>query len=304
MDAHEDELARQILERLLARRPDAATRAYAETFGRILDGRALARDLQLELVASSVLADPDKVRLELAVRHGRAADVTFRGGPGTLRVLLTGVDEQGSEQRVSRAVAVPAAARLDLPAQRTAVLDLGEFEVSGERNLALQADWQLELRAGTLSLAGSEYPANDLPVRPATTLRLAPWLSSAPIPPDALAAYVRGGGRAAPALMERAVRVGIDEREAALDALCAPALELPQIELLLLVPALRWLSGRRELGADPVAWQRWLAERAGARVAPPPQTLELPDAPIAPQKPARADASVQGRGAAQGAATR
>lgn len=283
MDAHDDELARRILERLLARRPDAATRAYAETFGRILDGRALSRELELYLVPSSVLADPDKVRLELVARHARTGDIVFQGGPGTLRVLLTGVDTQGTEQRVSRALALPATARLDVPAGRTAVVDLGEFEVSGSRNLALQADWELQLRAGTLALDGREYPANELPVRPTTTLRLASWLPSAPIPAAALADYVEGGGRAVPALMERAVRVELEQREAALDALTAPALALPRVELALLVPALRWLSGRRELGADPAAWQRWLSERAELRDAPAvPRTLDLPETPAHP----------------------
>lgn len=301
VDAHDDELARRILERILARRPDPLTRAHAESFGRILDGRALSRELELFLVPSSVLADPGKVRLELAARHGRGADISFRGGPATLRVLLTGVDTQGSEQRVSRALAVPAAARLDLPAGRTAALDLGEFEVSGARNLALQADWQLELRAGSLALSGREYPANDLTVRQAVTQRLATWLPDAPIPPESLAEYVAGGGRAVPALMERAVRVGLDEREAALDALTAPALALTQVELERLVPALRWLSGRRELGADALAWQRWLAQRAGERGRP----AATPGAPDLPQTPARADARVlPERGADDGAARR
>lgn len=283
MDAHDDAQARRILERLLARNPDARTRAFAETFGRILDGRELAGDLELFLVPSSVLEAPDKVRLELAARHGRALDVLYRGGPATLRVTLTGVDVQGSEQRVSRALALPALARLPVPAAETAVLDLGEFEVSGSGNLALQADWELVLRAGTLSTGGEEFPANELAVRAAATVRLAPWLPPAPVAADALADYVAAGGRALPALMERAVRVDLLQREAALDALEAPALGLPASELARLVPALRWLSGRRELGAEPEAWRQWLASREAARRRPAGRpALELPETPAPP----------------------
>ena len=295
LDAHDDELAARLLERILARRPDALTRAHAETFGRILTGRALARDLELELVPSSVLDDPAKVRLELVARHPRADELVFRGGPGTLRVLLTGVDPVGTEQRVSRALALPATARIGVPPGRGAVLDLGEFEVSGTRNLALQADWELTLRSGTLRLGGEEYPANELVVRPAVTLRMAPWLPTAPVAPAALAEYVAGGGRAMPALMERAVRVDLDQRPAALDALIGPALALPRDELALLVPALRWLSGRRDLGAEPRAWQRWLDERATARAAPAsPGALDLPETP------AGADARVRAADVAGG----
>jgi hypothetical protein len=283
LDAHDDAQARRILERLLARNPDARTRAFAESFGRILDGRELAGDLELFLLPSSVLAAPHKVRLELAARHTRAQDVLYRGGPATLRVVLTGVDVQGSEQRVWRALALPALARLAVPAAQTAVLDLGEFEVSGSGNLALQADWELVLRAGTLSTGGEEFPANELPVRGAATVRLAPWLPGGPIPAAALADYVSGGGRALPALMERAVRVDPEEREQALDALEAPALGLPASELERLVPALRWLSGRRDLGADPALWRQWLAEREAARTRPAGRpALELPETPVRP----------------------
>ena len=296
--AHDDELAGRILERILARRPDADTLAYAETFGRILVGRRLARELELELVPSSVVADPAQVRLELVARHPRGETLVYRGGPPTLRVLLTGVDPLGTEQRVSRALALPQIARLEVPPEG-AVLDLGEFAVDGTRNLALQADWELVLRAGTLTLGDEEYPANELAVRPARTLRLAPWLPTAPVAADALAEYVAEGGRAMPALMERAVRVGLEQREEALDALTAPALDLPRVDLALLVPALRWLSGRRDLGAEPRAWQRWLDERAAERAAGTRDpALELPA--TAPG----GDARVRGPGAAERALVR
>jgi hypothetical protein len=148
------------------------------------------------------------------------------------------------------------------------------------------------LRAGTLSTGGEEFPANELFVRTAATVRLAPWLPTAPVAADALADYVAGGGRALPALMERAVRVELERREAALDALVAPALGLPSSELGRLVPALRWLSGRRELGADPEAWRQWLASREEARRRPAGRpALELPETPAPP------DASLPRRGA-------
>lgn len=278
LDAHEDDLARRLIERILARRPDARTRAYAETFGRILDGRALAAELDLALLPSSMLADPLQVRLELSARHPEAAPLEFRGGPGTLRVILTGVDPLGSEQRVSRVLSLPDLARLRVPPGEGASIDLGAFEMPGRRNLALQADWELELRSGTLVLGGEEYPANELVVRPARTLRLAPWLPSAPIPASSLADYVRAGGRSVPAFMERAVRVGLDQREEALDAVTGPACELAGVDLELLIPALRWLSGRRDLGADPRAWQVWLEARAEERARPADTpALDLPE---------------------------
>ena len=89
-----------------------------------------------------------------------------------------------------------------------------------------------------------------------------------------------------PALIERAVRVPIVRRGEALDALTPIALGMPRTDMVVLVPALRWLSGRRELGADVDSWVAWLEARAaaaGTEVDGP--ALELPEVPVRRTEP-------------------
>jgi hypothetical protein len=297
--AHDDELAQRILDRLLARGPDAATREHAQVYQRILRGRKLAGALDLRLVASCLTAQPSRVQLELIGSHSLYVPLEWVSGPGSLRILSTGVDEQGSELRVSRALPLPAVARWHLPAGSTVALDLGVYDVPSGAALGLLAEWDVNLQPGTIRMEGVDYPASLVQVRGCESLRLAAWLPGAPVPADSLARYVAGGGRAMSAMVERAVRVDLARHEAALDALVPEALKLSRPELPLLVPALRWLSGRRDLGADIDAWQAWLVERAarpaadsGARPALDlPETAPVPGAILPARAPGQGDAS-------------
>jgi len=166
---------------------------------------------------------------------------------------------------------------LRFPSGQLTRVELGSFEVPVGGALGVEADWDLHLPPGAVRWRGSDYPVNTLAVRGCETLRLAPWLPQGLVEPTALADYVAAGGRSMPALVERAVRVELARREEALDALVPVALGLPRPELAVLVPALRWLSAERGLGADVEAWRAWLEAR-DARLESQPRAPE-PDLP-------------------------
>ena len=276
LEAHDDEGAARILERILARAPDEATRQHADVYARILRGRALAREIELRLEATP--EGPDgQVRLTLIGAQPLQQPLALRAGPGTLRQLLTGLDAAGTETRVSRSVAVPQVAQLRLPAGRDLRIDLGLYDVPLAGALAVEAAWDLHLPPGALRLEGTDYPAAALDAAGCETVRLAPWLPVGEVAPDELADYVERGGRGMPALVERAVRVERARRGEALDALAPVALSLTRDERAVLVPVLRWLSGQRELGADVDAWSSWLDRRlAGAADEGRDPLLDLP----------------------------
>jgi len=275
LDAGDEPTAQLILDRILGRDPPPSTRALAEAYGRILRGRALARELDLALEGE--LADDDQtVALTLVANHPLHVELVLRGSTGTLSQILTMVDASGTEQRVSRSLALEEVAEVRLaPGAQTRVA-LGRYAVPIGGALAVEAEWDLRLPPGTLLVDDQELPVQFLTVRGCETRRVAPWLPDSEVEPGELARYVGAGGRAMPALMERAVRIEPERRGEALDALAPVALALPRIELAALVPALRWLSGERAIGADPEAWAQWLE---ALRATPPDPAPTGPDLP-------------------------
>jgi hypothetical protein len=269
LEAGDEPTAQLILDRILARDPPPSTRALAEAYGRILRGRALGRSLDLALEGE--LADGDQtVALTLVAAHPLQQELVLRSSTGTLSQILTAVDAAGTEQRVSRSLALEEVAELRLAPGEAARVALGRYAVPIGGALAVEAEWDLRLPPGTLSVDGEELPVQVLTVRGCETRRVAPWLPDSEVEPGELARYVEAGGRSMPALMERAVRIEPARRREALDALAPVALALPRIELAALVPALRWLSGERALGADAEAWAVWLeALQAGPQESAP-----------------------------------
>jgi hypothetical protein len=286
--ADDEPTAERILERIVARDPPPAERALAETYGRILRGRALARAIDLELEAE-VSQDHQTVALALVASHPLDRMLELRGGAGTLNQLLTSVEASGLEQRVSRSVALEDVADLRIPPGKQARVALGRYEMPIGAALAVEAAWDLRLPPGTLRLDGEDLPVQTFTVRGCETRRIAAFLPTPAVEPGELARYVASGGRSMPALVERAVRIEPERRREALEALAPVALEMPRMELAVLVPALRWLSGERKLGGDVDAWARWLEEvRAGPQPAAPsgpdlPATQTAPAATVTPR---------------------
>jgi hypothetical protein len=291
LEADDEATAEQILARILARDPPPTERELAQTYGRILRGRALARSLDLALEAE-VSEDGQTAALFLVAAHPLERPLELRGGAGTLSQLLTAVDASGTEQRVSRSIALEDVDELRLPAGERARVAIGRYEVPLGGALAVEAEWDLRLPPGTLRLDGEDLPVQTLSVRGCETRRLAAFLPTSEVEPGELARYVSTGGRSMPALMERAVRIEPERRGEALAALVPVALALPRIELGVLFPALRWLSGERKLGADVEAWAAWLE----AYQATPP--AEEPSAPDLPGTGRPAAANVPGPGGA------
>jgi len=140
------------------------------------------------------------------------------------------------------------------------------------------------------------------------TERLSPLLSSEASTPAELLALLEA--QPAPeerALLETALRLDGEQREQALAELAAPIARLALAEperVLAAEPALRWMSGNREIGLDPLGWARYLSARAqraaSAAEDRPGPDLDLPDRLDLPRRPASAAPRTQDLQAPQG----
>jgi hypothetical protein len=277
VDAHDDETARRILARILARDPDEPTRRRAEAFERILDGRALVAELDLRLVQEPAEQE-GKILVFFEARHGLDAPLRVRTAPASLHLLLAGVDLTGFEHRTARTVTIGAIADFRIEPGVTTRIGLGDFELMPGTALAVRGSWDLQLLPGEILLAGQSYPATGFQVSPCSAGRLAAFLPGEPVEPAELLRYLQGSEFSMPALIERTVRIEPERRAEALDLLTPTVLAAAPLEVERVVPALRWLSGQRELGGDPLAWQGWLEARQQRRLEEQRQTpdLELP----------------------------
>ena len=216
--------------------------------------------------------------LVLEAQHGLDRPLGLRSLPAMLTLLQTGVAPNGLEQRSARSLGVEELAELELPPGRPTRVRLGEFPLDTGTAMAVRATFELEVPAGELLLDGQAFPANELSVRPCTLVRLADYLPKAPVEPSELVRYLTGPRVALAALLERAVRIAPERRGETLDLLAAAAEGLTAQQLERAAPALRWVSGNRELGSDGEAWRRWLAARSWE----PRETAAAPELPPAP----------------------
>lgn len=278
--ARDDELAARILSRIYARTPDDATRALADVYQRILEGRTVARALTLRLEAES---DPKGHTFEvfLVAEHSLEQALELRSGPASVHFLCVVVDPTGIEQRVATSRSVSALRDLSVPAGERVRIDLGPFDMpAASVPLAARASWELDPVSGEFRFGGATLPASGLAVAPCDLVRLAPWLPNGAVEPAELARYLGEPGFSTPAMLERTVRIDSARRPEALDLVTPVALAMDRIALARAVPALRWLAGHSELGADGESWRAWLVERAQKReVSGAAPSLDLPDAP-------------------------
>jgi hypothetical protein len=277
VDAHDDETARRILARIQARNPDGPTQRRADAFERILDGRDLVGALELRLVHE--LAETEgKILVFFEARHELDEPLRVRTAPATLNLLLAGIDMTGFEHRTARTVTVDAIADFKVAPGGPTRIGLGDFQLMTGTALAVRGRWDLQLLPGEIRRAGESYPATGFQVAPCTAGRLAAFLPTEAVEPAELLRYLEGSEFSMPALIERTVRIEPKRRGEALDLLTPYMLAAAPLEVERVVPALRWLSGQRELGGDPLAWQGWLEVRRQRQLeeATEVQDIELP----------------------------
>ena len=130
LEAGDDGLAQQILDRALARGPQGAALERAEAFQRILAGRRLVRALDLRLVCEPRDAGHE-LEIAFVARHELAGPVTLRTGPASLALLLTAVDRDGDEQRYASSRVHGELGLLELEPGAEQRFVLGSFPVPG-----------------------------------------------------------------------------------------------------------------------------------------------------------------------------
>jgi hypothetical protein len=279
--AGEDESARHILERLLARRPQGAALELARAYERILDGRALVAALDLRLEAEEVPESPGAYEVFLLASQGTGEPVTLRPRGARLRETVVAVDPDGAENRRVGVAVVEDLGEVVLPAGELVRRHLARVSLGAPAGaLAVRARWYLELSTVDAVVADRALPTAAVRVGVTERVRLAAFLSPTPVEPAELLRYLREEQINPQALMERAVRILPERRAEALDLLTPMAEEMSVLTLAQLVAPLRWLAGTTIPGGDAEAWRRWLAARA--RRAGPAQeagALALPAPP-------------------------
>ncbi|MCY2961689.1 MAG: hypothetical protein NTY35_16130 [Planctomycetota bacterium] len=202
-------------------------------------------------------------------------------GAATLALSAITVDARGNVSHGSEARAFDALARLEVPAEGLAGIDLARVPLelpAGALALRLTAD--LRLSPGSVHDAERALPAQRVPIQHGELVLLAGrLLAQGAAAPGELARRASEPGTNAADLLDVALRVRREDRAAVLDEACAFAGDAARVERL--APALRWLAPEVQGGADPLAWSRWLGERgerrlSGARRSEPvvPRALE------------------------------
>ncbi|MEW6072246.1 MAG: hypothetical protein AB1726_06560 [Planctomycetota bacterium] len=278
----DEEVAGRILAGILAREPAGDDLAQAESFARILRGRAAVRALDLRLVATADPA-PGWHRLALVGRQFWGEPLVLRLPPGQLLRWRRSIDPDGFAREEQTTTLVPAVAGLRLPPDAPIEIELARYPLSLGPALALRERWRLELVSGEIAAGEEVLPATAIAVAGCERTFLASFLPTAAVEPSVLAEYAARPEIHLPPLLERAVRIAPSRREEALAALL-PVLEAasaPDEERMArIAPALRWLSGEDGPGVDRRAWIRYLHARAASGVPAPP-ALDLPGAATA-----------------------
>ena len=270
----EDEVAHQILNRLLLSDPRDETLEMARAFGRILDGRDLARSVRLRL-ASAHTEEQSRFVLVLLASHGREQPITLRLPPGDLEHLLTGIDATGVETKEFETHLSSALSELEIPPHETVRIDLLDYVIPLGRALAVREQWRLELRPGELVYDGRSLPAARFATEPCERTRLATFLPTGPVEPAELIRYMQRDVVNTPPLLERAVRIETWRREEAL-AEITPVVERLAVEnprqIAKAAAALRWLARTNKPGIDAKAWALYLRARLDRRLQAREQT--------------------------------
>jgi hypothetical protein len=262
----DDEAAARLIEALVGAELARAERAQVEGARKVLRGRTLVAGLEFALASEELVDTPGRFELVLRARNQNAGALTLLLPPADLRRQRATIDARGAEGLELDSKLCTVFAELEVPAGRESRWVILTYELPLGRALAVRERWRLVTRSGC---------ARE---------RASPRLVASPDAAAKFVAELQDAARPAPrALLEAALAIPPDEREAALAALAPLVAELARHDperVLAAEPALRWLTQNRDLGADPAAWARYLAQRSGPESSEHPR-LDLPAHPRA-----------------------
>lgn len=255
-------------------RPDAAAVAAAERalerYELTVAGRRVFAGLDIALTLRRVAGEP-RVRVELSVASRLDEAVELRPGPATLEVRRQTLEPRtGQETHTVELLPAAEALRIAVPARGTTLVALGDVPVVVPTGaIATRTRCKAVLLGGAVLAGGRELPARPLEVPEAERTDLPGWLPSTAVEPAELARLAAQPGATMEALCERAVRVLPARRTEALELLREPVALRTVEELVVLMPALRWLCAVEGLGRDPYAWRRYMADAPWRAAAAP-----------------------------------
>lgn len=266
LEEEEDELAQRLVATLRTRELTSEEDALVAAAERVLAGRELVRALELTLESVPVEGAPEGAfQLRLRARSRAATPLRLSLPPADLKRMRVAMDAHGMEGIEYESRACTALGALEVPAGGERELELFSYELPIGRALAVRETWALATRSGEIEGGGTSYPAARVAVSGCERERLSPFVEARTLEARALADFlVASEPPPARALLEVAMGIPIERRPAALDALTPVVMRLSQEDperVKAAEPALRWLTGERDLGADPASWARWLRVR-------------------------------------------
>lgn len=261
--------AEQLIERLSTSTLSNQEQELVEGYRRVLVGRALVQDLEVELF----LRQEEGRRQLLMSLENQGEDVlTLSFPPVTLEFASLILNGNGEINRNM-------SARLLHPLEECVVtpgepreLTLGDCPVVlPEGALAVRDAWRISIRAGQLSNATGSYPAERMPMPQLSVDTLAPALQGELQEPVEFAArmaeVLASGGQGGEALLACTARLD-PARRAELLPLLAEVLE-PYTNPLddrngklaaAVVTPLRWISPGVHVDSSLAAWSKWTRE--------------------------------------------
>jgi hypothetical protein len=260
----DDQIARRILQQVRLRSPTDRELEIVAVFERILTGRELVRELEVELVSTEL--EDGRQRLALWIAQDSGAALTLRLPPADLEHLIVGVDTSGLESRKFDSRLINELADLKVPTGVPVEIELARYSTPIGRALAVRELWRLTLRSGEIVRDDVTYPAGHLPTPEFVRVLRSDGLPVEPTAPEQLVEALRGQDTTKGELMRLAVGIQDEQRAEALRALLPVVEQIARVDperVIASAPALRWIARTSEPGADPRAWVLWL--RAWAR---------------------------------------
>lgn len=262
----DQDLARRLVALVVARARDPRVLAVADDYRRRLDGRELMAELTLEVLAREAADGTGETVVVLRTHNGNRRPVTLEFLPVSLERRVTTLSPLGLEARARTDHLLAGLERLELPAESGREVELGRFRPPMQLALAARESYRFDPSGAWLTVDGELLPIPPLEVSAGVRVCLADFLPAETLTPEVVLDYLddpRTNDLPAevflPALLERTVRVDPLRRPELLLELGARVRRWSDARIELVAPALRWLSGSFEPGADPVAWRRYFA---------------------------------------------
>jgi hypothetical protein len=267
LQEHEDELAEHLIGLLRGTPLTASEARFLEGAELVLEGRRVVAGLQLALESrptEGVSEEAARFTLWLTIGSRLAQDVELELPPADLRRARHAIDARGAEGMEVESRAVHALDALLVPAGGTREVPLMDYDLPCGRALAVREHWSLATRSGQVRVGDRHLPAAEVVVTDCQRERLSPLFPAEPVAPGAPAERLASSEPLTTrAFLELALRVAPVERAAALESLEPVVQRLAGEDpdrLRRAEPALRWLTGRRDVTTGPETWSRYLRE--------------------------------------------